>query len=420
MSRFTSMFAFFCASSLSLWAIGCSGEAIDADPNDATESTATVAEELRGPRWGGNCNDPFTDVAPIYASFNTVAARLQSRFIAGHRLHDQIINTEALVAGRSQRVGILDTRLRRTATNMAAPAGELGVTAKMKYHTHYLMGRQAARKENAELWIRTCGPGGWEHFGSVLTDRNGFAKFPIEAGRLKEGTYRMAVRMSGDGSYAEAELGVWPRGIKAVVFDIDGTLNLGVGQYVRQQIDLTPIAMPTAAELAKLYEERGYAIIHLTGRPPQSMEKTREFLTDNGFPRGITLFASEDLIQMLKDGAPWGQIPGPLLDFSSVNFKRDALDHLHDEYGVEFAAAYGDQTNDALAYFLAGVPKTQVWMRGCHNEDEIEVVDLREGKSSPPLENGHVPVWKVQNAGDGMQYVKHIAQLKEELLTVNE
>lgn len=371
--------------------------------DDATYPAAAPTLPAEG---GLGCSVAFRDFAgktAVSGRFKTARVqRWKSIFPQLHRVHDTVIGVDY------------------DGLNVAV-SGDAGIVAKLKYNTHFTTLRQAVSGEVAELWVRTCSADApWERFGSETSDDDGLVRFSIAAGQLAPGDYAVAVRVDGDGSFATGELGVWPRGTEAVVIDVDGTINQSMIQGAKEAVGLRARPIPTAAQLFRMYAEHGYKIVYLSGRAPSMTGSQREFMDFADFPRGISIFSREKFSDLLQDNAPFKQIPGPLVNFSIVNHKRDTMDRLRDSFGIKWSAGYGDMPTDAIAYFLAGVPREQVWLRGKHHEASVPVFDHRPGKSTPDMIDGKPQKWKVQSSGgEELSYANHIDAIRRTLPYVN-
>ncbi len=124
-------------------------------------------------------------------------------------------------------------------------------------------------------------------------------------------------------------------GQSAVVFDIDGTLTPRPREFLE--------ARPDATKAARLFFEKGYAIIYLSARPSGLKSATHEWLEHEHFPDG-----------MLFIGETADDVEHP------DQFKiRKLSEFAHKNWKLEFA--YGDSSTDFVAYATAPIPPEHVF-----------------------------------------------------------
>jgi hypothetical protein len=170
------------------------------------------------------------------------------------------------------------------------------------------------------------------------------------------GSRNVTMLVEGDYSRADFKVHVWKRGTKAVVTDIDATLTTSDLQMVVSQIAnivggrYSPPAYRCAAELMRLYAEKGYKIIYLTGRGGFLRSLTAHWLAEKGFPSGALSFME------------WFMIPPG--NTTQGNYKASYLADLVRSKGISLAYAYGNAVHDATAYLSAGIPRTNIFIIG--------------------------------------------------------
>lgn len=121
----------------------------------------------------------------------------------------------------------------------------------------------------------------------------------------------------------------------AVVFDIDGTLT-------PQNISIFT-ARNHAADVVRLYADKGYKIIYLSARNRFFQFNIPDFLKDNGFPRGSV------------------HVPQSAADRDDFSAFKQAVLQRYLIKGWKLEAAYGDSTTDFTAYADAGINKNNIY-----------------------------------------------------------
>jgi phosphatidate phosphatase PAH1 len=203
--------------------------------------------------------------------------------------------------------------------------------------------------EAVELWVQTCP--GWVKWGQLQTDGDGIVFFDVPA-NLAQGDYALKMVVLGDQTVADGELAVWPKGVHAVVTDVDGTLTTSDWQLVQDVIFGKDAEMyPDANTVINAWAQKDYRIVYLTGRPQVVNRYTRTWLTNHGFPAG-TLHLTEDVAQL------------PPTEAGVQKFKTDFLAGIQTLVGTLFKPAYGNAPTDAGAYLAVGIDKADVYIIG--------------------------------------------------------
>lgn len=122
---------------------------------------------------------------------------------------------------------------------------------------------------------------------------------------------------------------------QAVVFDIDGTLTPSVPDIVT--------ARKNAANVAKVYADRGYRIIYLTTRNGFFSAGIPDWLAKHGFPE-----SSVHVAQTSEDRC------------HPEIYKQGILEQYQaSDWNLTFA--YGDSSTDFTAYRKVGIPKAHIF-----------------------------------------------------------
>ncbi len=195
--------------------------------------------------------------------------------------------------------------------------------------------------EDEDVEVFACQAGAWQPLGIATTDGEGtFALTLHGAARLTVGRRSMFVSVRGDRSAVNFWAVVTPRGGKAAVSDIDGTLttsenafpeSLFTGQDVPAW-DGAPQALSTLQGLC-------YQPVYLSSRGRIFTEVTRDWLAAKGFPAGPLHLAPQLLT-----------LPGD----STLDYKIAALVEIQSG-GVGTAVGFGNRGTDAQAYLATSV-----------------------------------------------------------------
>jgi hypothetical protein len=218
-------------------------------------------------------------------------------------------------------------------------------------------------------------PSGWEPVGTFLTsedapgDDGGRVRAILPKERaLPMGRHRVRFTVQADGTVAEGVIVVVPRGERAFVSDVDGTLTSAeFAEVPALLLGTLPAAHPGAARVLTALAERGYVPIYLTARPEWLMPRTRAFLTENGFPPGVLVTRRD------KSGA---------IGSAAAAYKRNELERI--SFVVSIGWAFGNKPSDTVAYakFVAD-PSRRVFFRltdEAHGGRRIEsYLDLLDG-----------------------------------------
>ncbi len=207
--------------------------------------------------------------------------------------------------------------------------------------------------ERVELWLRMkpCGP--WRFVTHGLTDDDGRASLEIPAALLPTpGRYPFQMIIRGDLTRGNGTVFVVPRGIKAALFDVDGTLTRSDGELVKQlAYGKDPAARKGTRPLVRAYAARGYLPVYVTGRAYMLRAETRAWLRRHGYPPG-PLFTTQNLSAARPGRTHVGA------------FKRDVLDALARGPGVTIQYAFGNAMTDVCAYAEAGIEPKRTYIFG--------------------------------------------------------
>ena len=233
---------------------------------------------------------------------------------------------------------------RHTASDViAAPGSAFEVGGKIVY------GKMSKDLEDEEvvLWIED-GSCRTTEVARGITDDDGRVTFTVP-GR-EPGTYQFWISVAGDGTAAAGGIWVVPRGQRAVLFDVDGTLTTSDGELFEELAGGGPADMfPDADGVARHWADRGHLVIYVTGRPYLLQRSTRAWLDAKGLPPG-PLYTPARLRQAVPSHGGVGA------------FKTAVLTELLAT--VDIVRAYGNAATDVCAYAASGIAPDRTFIVG--------------------------------------------------------
>uniref|UniRef100_A0A3Q3BJX0 Phosphatidylinositol transfer protein membrane associated 2 n=1 Tax=Kryptolebias marmoratus TaxID=37003 RepID=A0A3Q3BJX0_KRYMA len=194
--------------------------------------------------------------------------------------------------------------------------------------------------EKVDLHIMTQPPSGeWVYFSTEVTNSSGRVSFNIsEDKRLGIGVYPIKMVVRGDHTFADSYLTVVPRGTEFVVFSIDGSFAASVSI-----MGSDPKVRAGAVDVVRHWQDLGYLIIYVTGRPDMQKQRVVAWLSQHNFPHGIVSFCD-------------GLVHDPLRH--KANFLKTLT-----EANMKIFAGYGS-TKDISVYTAIGLPPSQIFIVG--------------------------------------------------------
>ncbi|XP_078106905.1 membrane-associated phosphatidylinositol transfer protein 2-like isoform X5 [Sander vitreus] len=194
--------------------------------------------------------------------------------------------------------------------------------------------------EKVDLHIMTQPPSGeWVYFNTQVTNSSGRVSFAIpEKKRLGIGVYPVKMVVRGDHTCADSYLTAVPRGTEFVVFSIDGSFAASVSI-----MGSDPKVRAGAVDVVRHWQDLGYMIIYVTGRPDMQKQRVVAWLSQHNFPHGIVSFCD-------------GLVHDPLRH--KTNFLK-SLTEVH----MKIFAGYGS-TKDISVYTSIGIPPSQIYIVG--------------------------------------------------------
>ncbi|NXW02184.1 PITM2 protein, partial [Fregetta grallaria] len=195
--------------------------------------------------------------------------------------------------------------------------------------------------EKVDIHIMTQPPSGeWVYFDTEISNSSGRISYVIpENRRLGIGVYPVKMVVRGDHTYADSYITVLPKGTEFVVFSIDGSFAASVSI-----MGSDPKVRAGAVDVVRHWQDLGYLIIYVTGRPDMQKQRVVAWLAQHNFPHGIVSFCD-------------GLVHDPLRH--KANFLKSLITDLH----MRIHAAYGS-TKDISVYSSISLPPTQIYIVG--------------------------------------------------------
>nr|XP_019937258.1 PREDICTED: membrane-associated phosphatidylinositol transfer protein 2 [Paralichthys olivaceus] len=195
--------------------------------------------------------------------------------------------------------------------------------------------------EKIDIHIMTQPPSGeWVYFNTELTNSSGRVSYVIpESKKLGVGVYPVKMVVRGDHTSADSYLTILPRGTEFVVFSIDGSFAASVSI-----MGSDPKVRAGAVDVVRYWQDLGYLIVYVTGRPDMQKQRVVAWLSQHNFPHGIVSFCD-------------GLVHDPLRH--KANFLKTLINEAH----MRIFAAYGS-TKDISVYTSIGLPPFHIYIVG--------------------------------------------------------
>ncbi|CAG2119866.1 unnamed protein product, partial [Medioppia subpectinata] len=182
--------------------------------------------------------------------------------------------------------------------------------------------------------------GEWTFLSTELTDKSGRVSYAIpEDKTLTYGLYPVKIVVRGDHTSIDFYLAVVPPKTEAVVFSIDGSFTASMSVTGKD-----PKVRAGAVDVVRYWQELGYLIIYITGRPDMQQQRVISWLSQHNFPHGLVTFADR-------------------LSTDPLRHKAEHLRHLQIDSEIVFQAAYGS-SKDITVYQSLGLKADQIFIVG--------------------------------------------------------
>ncbi|XP_051891291.1 membrane-associated phosphatidylinositol transfer protein 3 isoform X5 [Pristis pectinata] len=195
--------------------------------------------------------------------------------------------------------------------------------------------------EKVDILLMTQPPAGrWVYFDTEITSNSGRILYTIpDEKKLSVGVYPVKMVVRGDQTFAESYLTVLPKGMECVVFSIDGSFAASVSI-----MGSDPKVRAGAVDVVRHWQDLGYLIIYVTGRPDMQKQRVVSWLGQHNFPQGMITFSE-------------GLVHDPLRQ--KTIFLRNLVQESH----IKIAAAYGSM-KDISVYNVLGLSASQIYIVG--------------------------------------------------------
>lgn len=192
-----------------------------------------------------------------------------------------------------------------------------------------------------DVHIMTQPPSGeWLYLDTLVTNSSGRVSYTIpETHRLGVGVYPIKMVVRGDHTFADSYITVLPKGTEFVVFSIDGSFAASVSI-----MGSDPKVRAGAVDVVRHWQDLGYLIIYVTGRPDMQKQRVVAWLAQHNFPHGVVSFCD-------------GLVHDPLRH--KANFLKLLISELH----LRAHAAYGS-TKDVAVYNSISLSPMHIYIVG--------------------------------------------------------
>lgn len=196
--------------------------------------------------------------------------------------------------------------------------------------------------ERVDIHLMKEPPGGeWTLLATEITDKSGRILYTIPSDKtLGYGIYPVKLVVRGDHTSVDFYLAVIPPCTECVVFSIDGSFTASMSVTGRD-----PKVRAGAVDVCRHWQELGYLLIYVTGRPDMQQQRVLSWLSQHNFPHGLVSFA---------DGL---SLSDPL------GHKTAYLNNLIQNHGVIIHSAYGS-SKDIAIYTNIGLKPKQIYIVG--------------------------------------------------------
>ncbi|VEN63713.1 unnamed protein product [Callosobruchus maculatus] len=211
--------------------------------------------------------------------------------------------------------------------------------------------------EKVDIHIMKDAPAGeWTHLATEVTDKTGRIQYRIpDEESLGYGLYPIKMVVRGDHTFVDFFLAVVPPKTECIVFSIDGSFTASMSVTGRD-----PKVRAGAVDVVRHWQELGYLIIYITGRPDMQHRRVVSWLSQHNFPHGLISFA---------DG----------LSTDPLGHKATYLSNLINNHGVVIHCAYGS-AKDISVYTQIGLKPKEIFIVGkASKKQQQQATVLTEG-----------------------------------------
>jgi phosphatidate phosphatase PAH1 len=209
--------------------------------------------------------------------------------------------------------------------------------------------------EDEDVDVFACREAAWAKLGTARTDGEGhFVLELADAARLPIAMRDLYVSVVGDRTGTEFLAYVAPDDAPLIVSDVDGTLTSSENAFFETIVlGIEPDAQPNAAAAYRAAAQRGYQLAYVTSRGGQYTSDTRQWLSDQGFPRGPVRLSPSFVT-----------LPGD----DTIDYKTATISAL----GFPIAMGIGNRATDITAYTSSGVAPTSIMISLPDYQSEVQ------------------------------------------------
>nr|XP_026694786.1 membrane-associated phosphatidylinositol transfer protein 2 isoform X1 [Ciona intestinalis] len=195
--------------------------------------------------------------------------------------------------------------------------------------------------EKIDIYILTPPPSSeWVYMDTEICTGHGKVTYTIpDSKSLTQGLYPVKMIVRGDHTSADSNLAVLPQNTECVIFSIDGSFTASVSI-----MGSDPKVRPGAVDVVRLWQDLGYLIIYVTGRPDMQKHRVVTWLSQHNFPHGMVWFGDGISKDPLKQ-------------------KTILLKNLKADNKLIYAAGYGS-SKDIAVYSQLGIEPDRIFIVG--------------------------------------------------------
>jgi hypothetical protein len=235
--------------------------------------------------------------------------------------------------------------------DLVAPAS--AATQAIEGWIAYTIADKALEDEDVDLFA--CRDGQWQAIGSATTDDEGHFELDLTGGdRLPIALRDMYVSVVGDRTGASFLAFVAPDTAPLIASDVDGTLTSSEDAFAETIVaGIEPDAQPGAATAYTDAAARGYQLVYVTSRGGEYTADTRQWLSDQGFPRGPVRLSTSFIT-----------LPGS----DTVDYKTQTIEAL----SLPVVMGVGNRETDIEAYTNVGLAPTTIFVKLPEYQSEMQ------------------------------------------------
>ncbi|XP_041763782.1 protein retinal degeneration B isoform X1 [Anopheles merus] len=195
--------------------------------------------------------------------------------------------------------------------------------------------------ERVDIHVMRDPPAGeWQLLSTETTDKNGRVSYIVPAEQAcGYGIFPVKMVVRGDHTSVDFYIAVVPPRTECIVFSIDGSFTASVSVTGKD-----PKVRAGAVDVCRHWQELGYLLVYITGRPDMQQQRVLSWLSQHNFPHGLVSFA---------DG----------LSTDPLGHKATYLNNLILNQGLIVHAAYGS-SKDISVYTSIGLKPKQIFITG--------------------------------------------------------